>query len=100
MYRFTTGELPSQSQGFEALVNRPAGLPSGVRWARFMNEVPLDAWCRPYVYIRDDRFPEGYGIYSNGHDGISSSVGNDPDDIASWRLPAKVQAEWRAAGPR
>jgi len=83
-YRQTNGELPSQSQGFQALVDRPVdGAPKN--WTKLMTDIPRNPWNQPYFYLRDDRYPGGFGIYSVGKDGVSRSAGNDKGDYATWR---------------
>lgn len=44
----------------------------------------LHLWGHPPVYIKDETLPEGYGFYLTGEDGISKSLGRDPDDVNSW----------------
>jgi len=85
MYRNITGDLPTQSQGFQALVERPVDLLPDKKWQKLMTDLPLDPWGHPYLYLRNDRYSGGFGIYSMGKDGISCSAGNDEDDLASWR---------------
>ena len=49
---------------------------------------PVDLWGQPYKCRRHIVMPDGTvtesGIYSLGEDGISTSNGNDPDDLNSW----------------
>jgi hypothetical protein len=56
-----------------------------------------DCWDRPFVAVgldenhqpsADSAKAKSIGIYSVGKDGISSSQGCDPDDLASWRMDA------------
>jgi hypothetical protein len=44
----------------------------------------LKRWGDPPVYILSENHPGGGGFYIAGDDGVSSSQGNDPDDINSW----------------
>jgi len=44
----------------------------------------LKRWQVPPVYVVDESIPDGCGFYTVGDDGLSSSNGNDPDDINSW----------------
>ncbi len=44
-----------------------------------------DLWGASYRVIREKREGEDWiGIFSLGHDGISKSGGNDPDDLNTW----------------
>jgi hypothetical protein len=47
-------------------------------------EVPTDGWGHEYGYVVDANLRGGFGIYSCGLDGITSSAGNDEDDINTW----------------
>ena len=84
MYRKTTGTLPPSDIGLQALVERPTSQPPDTRWEKVMTKIPDDPWGLPYSYILDSDLPEGYGLFSRGSDGISRTVGNDPDDFNSW----------------
>lgn len=83
-YRLNTGELPSPEMGLQALIERPASLPPSRRWVQVLNRLPLDPWNRPYCYLAGDSFEAGFGLYTCGPDGVSASIGNDPDDQNSW----------------
>lgn len=84
MYRMVSGALPPSDIGLGALVERPTSLPPDVTWKKVMDKIPKDPWGRPYSFILDSDLPEGYGVFSRGPDGISRTVGNDPDDFNSW----------------
>lgn len=83
-YRITTGTLPPCDTGLGALVERPPNLPADAKWKKMLTKIPEDPWGRPYSYILDPDLPGGYGLFSRGSDGISRTVGNDPDDFNSW----------------
>ena len=36
------------------------------------------------VYIENNDLPNGFGFCLKGEDGVSTSRGNDPDDVNSW----------------
>jgi general secretion pathway protein G len=79
------GRYPSNSEGFAALMKRPADV-SEDRWrGPYMDLIPKDPWGRDYIY----RYPGVHGplpydIYSGGPDGTSKSGGDDPNDINNW----------------
>lgn len=84
IYRIKTGALPPCDAGLDALVRRPKSLNAETPWNPIMNKIPLDPWDQPYVFVVDPGLPKGYGIYGKGPDGVSRSVGNDPDDYNTW----------------
>ena len=76
-YKITSGVYPTNNQGLEALVEKPAGVE---RWAPVFDKVPLDPWGNPYRYkfpgSIDKTKPE---ILSNGPDLQPGTA----DDISS-----------------
>lgn len=84
VYRSQTGSLPPCDIGLNSLVNRPDGLQVNGFWAPIMTKIPMDPWGRPYILVIDAGQPEGFGIYCKGPDGVSRTVGNDPDDYNTW----------------
>ena len=47
-----------------------------------------DPWGNEYQFsrrVREDG-ERSYGVYSLGRDGVTTSIGNDPDDINSWSI--------------
>ncbi|MFP6897251.1 MAG: type II secretion system major pseudopilin GspG [Roseibacillus sp.] len=78
-YRTLAGHYPSESQGLQALVERPTSAPEPRRWEKFFDEVPKDAWDREFIYkypgTKDPNRPE---VISKGKDEENSS-----DDISS-----------------
>ena len=85
MFKLNARRLPPAEMGLHALVERPSNLGPDARWFQVMSKVPKDPWGEPYCYLAGDGFPEGYGIYSKGPDGVSVTQGNDADDLNSWR---------------
>ncbi|MES2981517.1 MAG: type II secretion system protein GspG [Verrucomicrobiota bacterium] len=83
-YRMQTGSLPSSDDGLEVFVKRPENLSQEIEWKQMMSKVPLDPWGNSYKLIMNTDLPKGYGIYSKGPDGISRTIGNDPDDYNTW----------------
>ncbi len=49
----------------------------------------LSRWEKP-VYVVSESIPGGSGFYSPGDDGVTSSHGNDVDDINSWDSRSKI----------
>ena len=80
-YRLEVGHYPSQQQGLEALVSRPADEP---KWngPYLRKAVPLDPWGNPYIY----KIPGDNGefdLLSYGKDGRSGGSGEDAD-LGNW----------------
>ncbi len=52
-------------------------------------QADLDGWKRPFRCVRNHVAADGrlvpVGVYSFGEDGHSTTEGNDPDDLNSWR---------------
>lgn len=83
-YRMLCGELPSIEDGLQALVVKPESLDEKSGWVQLYDEEPLDPWGRPFFYLVGPDYPDGFGVYSCGPDGLSDTLGNDPDDVNSW----------------
>lgn len=92
MYMISHGRPPLAEYGLRSLVERTPDHIGDPRWTKLMTKVPPDPWQNPYRYIVSPDLPGGYGIYSTGVDGVSLTVGNDPDDYNSWN-PGKHQIE-------
>ena len=82
-YHLWAGCYPSETQGLLALVEQPTTPPIPGRWERLLDQLPLDAWERPFVYRlpnpAQSKAPE---IISLGPDGILETE----DDISSKSL--------------
>ena len=90
----TCGRLPTKAEGLEVLLYRPTNWPEGVLWSSFLEttDIPKDGWGNAFVYILIPGSADGFGIYSCGEDGVTTSGGNDRDDLNTWN----VQSPWRA----
>jgi len=90
----TCGRLPTEAEGLEVLLYRPTSWPEGVPWSSFLEttDIPTDGWGNAFVYILMPESADGFGIYSCGEDGATTSGGNDRDDLNTWN----VQSPWRA----
>lgn len=75
-YEINVGSYPRNLQD---LVQRPNNAPD---WkGPYLDEVPLDPWHNPYIYVYPGRHNQnGYDLSSAGPDG---QAGND-DDIGNW----------------
>lgn len=83
LYQSQQGNLPTQQQGLEALVQEPTTPPVPPRYPRggylTSREVPADAWGRPYVYLVPGRENEPFEIISYGADGLEGGTGPNAD---------------------
>jgi len=83
LYRLDNFSYPSTDQGLEALVQRPANLPSGARWREggYLSQMPKDPWGNPYQYLQPGTRGE-FDLWSLGADGapggelLGSDIGN------------------------
>lgn len=66
-------------------------------WGRVFHAVNLTADLVPTPQLLN---PEWIGIYSLGPDGISTSHGNDPDDVSPWRKYVDLGRSERIAQQR
>ncbi len=88
-YRFDNDAYPTSEQGLDALRTIPiAGdPPKNWRGPYLRQEIPLDPWGRPYVYVAPGvANPNAYDIYTLGKDGKPGGDGEDAD-ITSWNGP-------------
>lgn len=68
LFKLDVGSYPTDQEGLEALVRKPAGLDT---WdGPYVSKAVslIDPWGRPYVYKRNGA---GYVLYSRGPDGNS-----------------------------
>ncbi|MFQ5773840.1 MAG: type II secretion system major pseudopilin GspG [Kiloniellaceae bacterium] len=82
LYRLEVGGYPSEDQGLNALIERPADAETWNGPYLKKADSLLDPWRRPYVY----RFPGEHGdydLYSLGADGQEGGDGED-QDVTSW----------------
>ncbi len=82
------GRFPTEEEGLSALVHKPSDWPTDIVWLPLLAtaDVPTDNWGNEFVYVSDVNLPSGFGIYSCGQDGVTSSRGNDPDDFNTWNV--------------
>jgi general secretion pathway protein G len=78
-YDADNGQLPTESQGLQALVVKPDS--ASDEWHRYLDKaIPLDPWGNPYQYKVPGNHGGEFDVYSMGPDGQD---GTD-DDIGSW----------------
>jgi len=85
IYRLDNYVYPTTEQGLEALVEASSldPEPRNFKAGGYLQEVPMDPWGRPYLYLSPGEHGE-VDIYSLGADGLSG--GEDQNaDIGNWR---------------
>ena len=68
-YRMVAGVYPSQTQGLQALVEKPTSAPEPRRWKQQFKVLPRDPWGQEYLYFYPGkRDATTYEILSKGSD--------------------------------
>jgi general secretion pathway protein G len=83
VYEVAIGNLPTTTQGLEALRSAPSDIPNASKWdGPYLDiPVPLDPWGNPYQYACPGTHnPDGYDVWSFGPDGANGTA----DDIGNW----------------
>ena len=82
-YELLAGTYPTERQGLQALISRPALPPQPTRWEPILEQYPIDAWGQKLHYraseAEDGSVPE---LVSAGPDGALGT----PDDLSSRTL--------------
>jgi len=81
MYKLDNHVYPTTDQGLEALAVRPNSEPQPPNWNRYMDNIPLDPWGKPFLYLAPGKHSD-VDVFSPGPNGRSG----DADDIGSWKL--------------
>ncbi|MCY4656391.1 MAG: type II secretion system major pseudopilin GspG [Gammaproteobacteria bacterium] len=78
MYRLDNSYYPSTSQGLEALVSEPSGIPEARNWRQggYLKKKPVDQWSNDYVYTNEGM---NFEIVSYGADGQEGGEGPGAD---------------------
>ena len=85
LYRLDMGGYPTESQGLDALVERPRDARAAGRWSGpYLTDAAglTDPWSNPYGYARPGPDGKPYTITSLGADGAPGGSG-EAADIAS-----------------
>lgn len=86
LYKLDNFAYPTTEQGLQALVARPANLPSGARYKEdgYLGALPRDPWGGEYQYLSPGQHG-AFDLYSHGADGIPGGEGFNAD-IGNWTL--------------
>jgi len=84
IYRLDNYVYPTTEQGLEALVEASSldPEPRNFKAGGYLQQVPLDPWGRPYLYLSPGENGE-IDIYSLGADGVAGGEGQNAD-IGNW----------------
>lgn len=85
IYRLDNYVYPTTEQGLEALVQASTldPEPRNFKQGGYLQEVPVDPWGRPYLYLSPGEHGE-VDIYSLGADGLSGGE-EQATDIGNWK---------------
>lgn len=82
LFKLDVGRFPSEQEGLNALVDKPAAAPGWNGPYLKKGEVPNDPWGRPYHYVSPGKRAD-IDIYSLGADNAPSGDGENAD-IGNW----------------
>ena len=74
LYRIDNSRYPTNDQGLEALVTRPATEPQPINWKSYLDKLPKDPWGRTYLYLSPGVHSE-IDVFSLGADGQPGGSG-------------------------
>jgi general secretion pathway protein G len=84
-YYLDCGSYPSESEGLQALREKPSTGAAEKKWngPYLEKKLPKDPWGNEYVYKNPGPDGSEFGIASLGADGLEGGVGKDAD-ISTW----------------
>lgn len=84
VYKLDNFVYPTTEQGLEALVTKSdlEPMPRNFQKGGYLNEVPMDPWNRPYLYVYPGQNGE-IDIFTLGADGEEGGE-DDNADIGNW----------------
>jgi general secretion pathway protein G len=82
LYKLDNQRFPSQEQGLQALVLKPANGVVPPNWRPYVDKLPNDPWGRAYLYMNPGLHGE-VDVLSFGADGQSGGEGKNAD-IGNW----------------
>jgi general secretion pathway protein G len=83
LYRLDNNRYPTQDQGLQALISKPATEPVPQNWKPYLEKLPNDPWGKPYQYLNPGVKGE-VDVMSFGADGQPGGEGKNAD-IGSWQ---------------
>jgi general secretion pathway protein G len=83
LYRLDNNRYPTQDQGLQALIAKPATEPLPQNWKPYLEKLPNDPWGHAYQYLNPGVKGE-VDVMSFGADGQPGGEGKNAD-IGSWQ---------------
>lgn len=77
-FRLDVGRYPTTDEGLSALAFRPVKLDKW-RGPYLEEELPLDPWGNPYIFVDSAENFQGFALYSRGADGLDGGEGLNAD---------------------
>lgn len=86
IYRLDNFAYPATEQGLAALVEKPTLAPEPRNWkpGGYLDELPLDPWGRPYLYLAPGEHG-AFDLFSYGADGVPGGEGQN-QDLGNWHV--------------
>lgn len=86
IYRLDNFAYPATEQGLAALVDKPVLAPEPRNWkpGGYLDEIPLDPWGRPYLYLAPGEHG-AFDLFSYGADGVPGGEGQN-QDLGNWQV--------------
>ncbi|MDB5874060.1 MAG: gspG [Ramlibacter sp.] len=83
LYKLDNQRYPTNEQGLQALLVKPATAPVPPNWKPYLEKLPEDPWRHPYQYLNPGVKGE-IDVMSFGADGQPGGEGKNAD-IGSWQ---------------
>ncbi|MEM9256858.1 MAG: type II secretion system major pseudopilin GspG [Pseudomonadota bacterium] len=85
LYRLDNYVYPTTEQGLQALVEASSldPVPRNFRQGGYLEELPVDPWGRPYLYLSPGERKE-IDIYTLGADGLPGGEGQNAE-VGNWK---------------
>ena len=84
LYKLDNFVYPTTDQGIEALVTKPDSDPVPKNWKNLLDNVPLDPWGNPYLYLSPGEHG-AFDVFTYGADGVDGGEGINAT-IGQWNL--------------
>jgi len=83
LYRLDNGLYPSNEQGLQALVSKPAKGPTPTNWKTggYLQKIPADPWGHAYKYTNPSPQAD-FEVVSFGADGVQGGEGKNADIVS------------------
>jgi general secretion pathway protein G len=92
LYKIDNFIYPTGEQGLEALATKPSLAPVPRNWksSGYVEQLQMDPWGRPYLYMSPAESGREYDIYTLGADGVTGGEG-PAADLSVWTQAEKTE---------